>query len=76
MPFPGILDDVAQLTVRRLPFQDRFCLLGRSDKRRRIARAYIEDILIAATALPVVLPPQEIDGALHSDGAIAASMFL
>ena len=28
-------------------------------------------VILAATALPMFLPPREIDGAMHADGAIA-----
>ena len=40
------------------------------------AATRIQDLILASTALPVALPAREIDGALHADGAIAASMFL
>lgn len=36
----------------------------------------IHKILLASTALPIVLPPVEIDGELYSDGGIAATLFL
>ena len=36
----------------------------------------LHKILLASTALPIVLPPIEIDGELHSDGGIATTLFL
>jgi Patatin-like phospholipase len=36
----------------------------------------IYNILLASTALPIVLPPIEIDGELYSDGGIAMTLFL
>ena len=36
----------------------------------------VHNILLASTALPIVLPPIEIDGELYADGGIATTLFL
>jgi hypothetical protein len=47
-----------------------------SSRDGQAAAQRLREILLASTALPVIFPPVEIDGHLHSDGGIAATMFV
>ncbi len=40
------------------------------------AQTRLNEVLLASTAIPILLPPVEIDGRLHADGGVAATVFV
>ena len=43
--------------------------------RERGDPSRLHEVLLASTAVPVAFPPVEIDGALHTDGGVSATVF-